>query len=351
MADTPTRRSPSIPLSAEERLARKVADHWPPEAWLDGGVVLAVSGGADSMALLRLAAALAGERCERVAVAHFDHRLRPDSAADAEFVADSSRALGLACRVGVWADPPAIDRGGMEAAARRARYLFLAQAAAECGFRYVATAHTADDQAETILHRILRGTGLRGLAGIRPTRPLAPGISLVRPLLEVRRTELIEYLTAIGQPFRTDTTNFDPRRTRNRLRHELLPLLAEKFNPQAGAALTRLGALAGEAENALDELSARLLARSVTNRGEERIDLDVSAWGSEPRYLVQVALQRLWVEQHWPEQGMAAGHWRRLARLAQSPIPGGLSLPGTITAFRRGSILEIQISLEADGAD
>lgn len=351
MADTPTRRLPSLPISADERLVRVVTDYWKPEEWLEGGVVLAVSGGADSMALLRLAAALAGERCERVAVAHFDHRLRPDSAADAEFVAAACGAQGIACRIGAWADPPAIDRGGMEAAARRARYLFLTQAAAECGFRHVATAHTADDQAETILHRILRGTGLRGLAGIRPARPLSPKITLVRPLLEVRRSELVEYLTAIGQPFRTDTTNFDPRRTRNRLRHELLPLLAEKFNPQAGAALTRLGALAGEAENALEELAARLLARSVTSRGEERIDLDVSAWGNEPRYLVQVALQRLWVEQHWPEQGMTAGHWRRLARLAENPLPGGLSLPGTITAFRRGSILEIQISLEGDGAD
>ncbi len=344
MADTPTRRSPSFPISADERLVRVVTNHWQPGEWLEGGVVLAVSGGADSMALLRLAAVLASERLERVAVAHFDHRLRPDSTADAEFVVAACGALGFGCRVGVWADPPAIDRGGMEAAARRARYLFLAQAAAECGFRSVATAHTADDQAETILHRVLRGTGLRGLAGIRPARPLSPEITLVRPLLEVRRSELVEYLTTIGQPFRTDPTNLDRRRTRNRLRHELLPLLSEQFNPQAGAALARLGALAGEAQDAFDELAARLLARSLTTRAEERVEIDVSAWGSEPRYLAQVALQRLWVEQRWPEQGMNTWHWRRLVRLAQSAAPGGLSLPGAITAFRRRNELVLQIS-------
>lgn len=334
MAD-PTPESRSAPegwLPVE----RTLADRWPPATWLTGGVVLAVSGGADSMALLRAISALAGPRSETLCVAHFDHRLRPQSTADAEFVRQASHALGLACEVAAWTDPPTAKNGGLEASARQARYAFLRQVAESREARFVATAHTADDQAETILHRILRGTGLRGLAGIRPERPLTSGVNLVRPLLSVPRADLVAYLHGLGQEFRTDETNLDRQRTRNRLRHELLPHLAQQFNPQVATALARLGGLAGDAQQALDDLGGQLLAASLVAKGPHRVELDLGDWASRPRYLVHVALQRLWAEQAWPEQGMNAGHWRRLVGLATCPANAGrLSLPGGLSAAKR----------------
>src|SRR5262249_25956730 len=124
------------------------------------------------------------------------------------------------------------ERGAnLESVAREARYGWLAEVAREAGAGWVATGHTADDQAETVLHRLRRGTGLRGLCGIPVRRPLAPGIEVVRPLLRVTRAQVLNYLRALGQDFREDRSNSDPRFTRNRIRHELLPLLAEHYNP------------------------------------------------------------------------------------------------------------------------
>jgi tRNA(Ile)-lysidine synthase len=120
---------------------------------------------------------------------------------------------------------------GVEAAARAARYEFLQATAERLGARYVATAHTADDQAETVLHHIVRGTGLAGLAGMSRARSLGAAATLIRPLLSFRRRDVIEYLGALGQSYCEDTTNRDPAFTRSRIRHELLPLLASGLQP------------------------------------------------------------------------------------------------------------------------
>jgi tRNA(Ile)-lysidine synthase len=296
-------------------------------------------------------AALAGDARACLTVAHFDHRLRPDSTADAEFVASVSRGLGLQCEVAAWKDPPGPEVGGLEAAARQARYAFLRAVAEARNARFVATAHTADDQAETILHRIVRGTGLRGLAGIRQQRPLSPTITLVRPLLTVRRTELLEYLRMLRQDFRTDASNSDRRRTRNRLRHELLPLLAEQFNPQAAEALNRLGQMAGEAQQTIDLLAGRLLAAAIIGRSSESVDLEVKAWDQEPAPLVQAALQQLWSQQQWPESGMSAVHWRRLVAVAMGSLPARrLELPHGIRAVRRRTKLSVTGTALPSGA-
>ena len=108
---------------------------------------------------------------------------------------------------------------------------WLAEVARKSGARWIATGHTANDQAETILHRLLRGAGLKGLRGIAEQRPLAEGVNLIRPMLGVTRTEVVNYLQVKGQAFRQDSSNFDRRLTRNRIRHELLPLLRKKYQP------------------------------------------------------------------------------------------------------------------------
>jgi tRNA(Ile)-lysidine synthase len=215
-------------------------------------VLAAVSGGADSVALLLGLSQLRAASPGRLVAAHFNHRLRgSESEQDQAFVEELSREVGVECIVGAAAADLAAAHGGqgLEGAARQVRYEFLARAADQCGARYVATAHTADDQAETILHHILRGTGLAGLAGIPRTRPLTPAATLIRPLLAVTRQEVLDYLQQLGKTYRDDSTNRLTDLTRNRIRLELLPLLERDFNPQVRGALLRLGRLAEEADD------------------------------------------------------------------------------------------------------
>ena len=203
----------------------ELAAAWPPSDWTDVTVVVAVSGGCDSVALLRAVKAIWTGGAGRICAAHLNHQLRPDADEDQQFVVELCRRLSVTCEVGqVAVDRLAAESGdGIEAAARKARYHFLEQTAGRLGARFVATAHTADDQAETILHRIIRGTGVRGLSGMagfgRWDTPRSSG------RCSVRRTELQSYLDAIGQPYRHDQSNADLRFTRNRIRHQTMPRL------------------------------------------------------------------------------------------------------------------------------
>jgi tRNA(Ile)-lysidine synthase len=196
-----------------------------------GKGVVAVSGGPDSVALLR---SLLLETDRPLVVAHLNHQLRgEDSDGDEEFVrclCEQWVTIGanLVCRT-ERCDVRGLAGGdNLESTGRRLRYQWFAQVARESGASWVATGHTADDQVETVLHRLVRGTGLRGLTGIRRRRDLESGILLVRPLLTVRRTDVLAFLGELGQRYRDDASNLDPRFTRNRLRHELLPLLARE---------------------------------------------------------------------------------------------------------------------------
>ena len=176
-------------------LPEQLGEGWPPAEWSEVGVLIAVSGGPDSVALLRAMADLK----QRVGgagwlvVGHFNHQLRPEADGDAEFVADLAGQLGLRFEQGRGEvrELSKLRGDGVEAAAREARYEFLLRAAEKCGARYVVTGHTADDQAETVLFNFLRGTGLAGLAGIQRVRPLNSAVSLMRPMLGVRRTDVI----------------------------------------------------------------------------------------------------------------------------------------------------------------
>jgi tRNA(Ile)-lysidine synthase len=192
-------------------------------------VVVAVSGGVDSLALLHILHRLAPRLGCTLHVATLDHGLRGQAGADdAAFVAAEAERLGLPCSVGR-DDVPALmqtDRLGVETAARRARYTFLAQTAQTVGARLVATAHHADDQAETILMRLIRGTALRGLAGMRVSAPLpevdAPALRLIRPLLDVRRRQIEAYAAQRGLAARDDATNRQPTTLRNAIRRTIL---------------------------------------------------------------------------------------------------------------------------------
>lgn len=264
-----------------------------------GPGVVAVSGGADSVALLR---ALLHAGAGPLTVAHLDHGLRDDSAEDARFVGSLCESLGVAFvtrRVEI--DP----RSGVEEAARLARHDFLKAVARGRGAAWVATGHTADDQAETVLFRALRGTGVSGLAGIPPVRDLGGGVSLVRPLHECRRADLRAWLAQLGQAFRDDPSNADPRFTRNRVRHELLPA-CEQVVPGATAALVRLGEHAAEVADFLvcETQTALRCVRFASERDRESLWLPKLL---ACHRLVRIGIYRaIWEDQSWPTRDMRA---------------------------------------------
>jgi tRNA(Ile)-lysidine synthase len=223
----------------------------------DAALLIAVSGGPDSMALLHGAARLVetDARRWRLAVAHLDHALRPDSVADAELVRNASAALGLAVEVRR-TDVAALARAegrSLEEAGREARYRFLEDVAASDAL--IATAHTADDDAETVLLNLMRGSGLTGARGIPPRRG-----RIVRPLLGARRDVLRALLDAGGIAYRSDPSNADPAFLRNRVRSELLPLL-DALRPGAVEGLARFSRLAADDDELLDAIAAAELTR------------------------------------------------------------------------------------------
>lgn len=233
-------------------------------------VGVAVSGGADSVALLLLLLELREKLGVLLSVGHFNHHLRGRASdADENFVAKLAAKHGLALHVGreEVAAKAKREKANLEDAARRARYEYFARLVEEGKVTRVAVAHTADDQAETVLAHILRGTGLAGLGGIHP---LAKHI--VRPLLEVRRAELRAYLRSKKQNWREDATNQDTARTRAGIRKKLLPLLERQFQSGVVEHLVSLAKLAREDEKFL-EILVRSCCNALMKRelGETRI--------------------------------------------------------------------------------
>jgi tRNA(Ile)-lysidine synthase len=305
------------------------------------GIVVAVSGGPDSVALLRLLAEL--RRGDGLTVAHLNHQLRgAESDQDELFVERLAAKLGLAARC--WRiDVAALARtagDNLEAAARRARYQWLVQVARETGSRWVATGHTADDQAETVLHRLLRGAGLKGLRGIAARRRVSEGVELVRPLLHVRREEVITYLEAEMQEARIDSSNTDRAFTRNRIRYELLPLLAERFNSQIVPVLCRLARQADESYRVEEERARTLLAEAERPRAGRMLVLDRKLLAAAPRHLVREVFRLLWQREGWSESRMSFDAWDRLAGVACGEL-GGVDLPGGIRVLAQERVVQI----------
>lgn len=248
--------------------ARRLLSEWKARAWPVSGeaAVVAVSGGADSMALLLAVDELlnAGSLELKLIVAHLNHGLRDKGGEeDALWVKAQARTLGYECALGR-ADAGArarASRDNLEQAARLARYEFLGATARGAGARLVLVAHTLDDQAETVLLRLLRGSGTEGLGGMRPERTLdrASDVLLLRPLLNwARREETESYCRARGFDFRVDEMNADENFARVRVRRKLLPLL-ETFNPRAREAVSRAAALLREDSEALKAPASKLL--------------------------------------------------------------------------------------------
>jgi tRNA(Ile)-lysidine synthase len=283
-------------------------------------VVVAFSGGLDSLVLLHLLR-FAPElpRVEPIA-AHFDHRMRPESGADARWAADRARGWGVPFEGGEAHTPPA-----SEEAARDARYAFLDAVRARVGARWILTAHHADDQAETVLFRIARGTGLGGLRGIPARRG-----ALLRPLLPFWRAELEEYARVHGLDARVDPSNADPRFARNVLRAELLPRLETAVAPAARRALVRLARLAAREERAWRTLAPRLLEPLVIEEDSARIAVAAPQllgypWALRARVL-RALVRRLGAGLDEAGTRAAVEFMGSAASGRSHPLPGGLLL-------------------------
>ncbi|UGB26011.1 tRNA lysidine(34) synthetase TilS [Methylorubrum sp. B1-46] len=313
--------------SLDERLARALVP------FLDTAtspLLLAVSGGPDSTALMH--AARSGGA--RVHVATVDHALRAGSCEEAAGVGRLAADLGLVHTILTW-DTPRRD-SGIQAAAREARYRLLKDHAARIGAAHVLTAHTLDDQAETVLMRLIAGSGPSGLAGMRRERALAPNIRLARPFLDIPKVDLVAYCEAHRLPFLRDPSNADARFTRARLR-TLLPLLAGE-----GLNAARLGRLAVRAARDDAALGQRALAvlSEIAGREEGTLRLDGHRLRREPEAIVMRVLDAA-LDRVVPDHGSTVP--KRLERLEALVLEALLPALAEGRALRRtlrGTLIE-----------
>ena len=288
-------------------------------------LVLGLSGGADSVALADVLASLQRRRGFRLVAAHLDHGLRPDSADDAAFCHAFCATLGIPFRGG--SAPVRAragrEKGGLEQAARLERYSFLRRVKDDEGATLIAVAHTRDDQAETLLLRLLRGAGASGLAGMRPRSG-----DLLRPLLDVSRARVLEHVHSRGLAWREDPSNADPVHLRNRVRHELLPYLEQRFNPRVREALARTAALLAD-EAAYLGTQADGLVASIGSRDGDALVLDRRRLAAAPAAVARAAV-RLAFQRTGGLAGIDRGHVDRLLQVAGSTAPAGrrLLFPG-----------------------
>ncbi|MBQ9800896.1 MAG: tRNA lysidine(34) synthetase TilS [Thermoguttaceae bacterium] len=360
---------------------------FPFDAWRARRVCVAVSGGADSVALLRGLVRLPEitnnpDLRRNFFVATVDHRSR-----GAESDGDVAFVEALAAELGVdffrrTLDPAELEaearrQGSWESAARTLRYRALVDAAKAGSARYLATAHHRDDQLETLLFRLFRGAGFDGLRGVPAVRPLDEALVLIRPLLAVGRAEILAYLAQLNQPYRVDSSNASPRYARNRIRNELAPLLESIFPGRWESALLRLSELAAETETFFDAQTApldakiaaakrrdALFARTLDALGvpdaspndanaannvnninnannannassPDVVMLPLEPLRAAPEPLVRRYFRQIWRDRNWPLAAMGAAEWRRLAaavlktpldRRAEPQFPGDVRL-------------------------
>jgi tRNA(Ile)-lysidine synthase len=328
----------------------QLAEGWRPHLHVAGPVVVAVSGGGDSVALLRGLHQLlttVSPSSQRLIVAHAQHDLRDGqpgepAAADAAFVRRLAESLGLPSVSRVVRVRGTVRGGeGLEAAARRLRYAFLCETAELLGARLVVTAHTSDDQVETVLHRLLRGTGLGGLSGMAAARPLVEGLVVVRPMLGVSASAARDYLRAIGQSWQEDASNADTRYARNLLRHELLPRLAAGPYPGVRDAVLRLACQARQAHEKTEAAGEALLAAYASTEPSGSVLVKAAPLATCPPSLLTDLVATIWRQQGWPRGDMTSRHYAAVASLlsqasGSSPpsASSSIDLPGGIRARR-----------------
>ncbi len=290
-------------------------------------LVLGVSGGSDSMALLRLCLDEAPSRGWSLAVGHVDHSLHPGSAAMATWVREQAEAAGLPfgslrIRPERWTAGTSI-----ESEARRLRRRGLRRLARRTGADRILLGHTLDDQAETVLLHLLRGAGLPGLGGMWPSRP-----PWVRPLLRIRREELRALLERRGLPWREDPTNTDPRFARNRIRSRVMPVLIAEIGSGVPAVVARSGEVLRSVRRYLRKEARRAWDQVCTWESPGGIRLEREKLASYDPAIVDEVLRRAVFRVRGTGRDMKRAHVTALAEAVRSGRPRTLSLPDGVEA-------------------
>jgi len=335
--------TPIAPPAADalmERFQRTIARH----RMLETGdnVLVGVSGGPDSVALLTLLTRVRAGRRLRLAVAHLNHRLRGlRSDEEAASVRRLAEAMGLSF-FGATRDVHRLRRQrriSLEEAGRMARYTLFHRLAATHGFDKLALGHTADDNAELVLMNLFRGSGPAGLAGIPPVRDGW----IIRPLIEARRSEVITFLTRNNLQYADDASNRDTRFLRNRIRHDLMPVLRSAYNPGIAGALNRLAAILRSEADWIDGLVRQQMKTTAHSVHKSRIVLSVSALAD-----LHPALQRRLLRQaiHHVQGGLRRISFRHIDAVIRQSAGAAqhdtiLHLPGGLRTARKGDRLSI----------
>jgi tRNA(Ile)-lysidine synthase len=314
-------------------------------------IVVAVSGGADSTALLLAIEELKNydKLYTNICVAHLDHRLRQSSAKDAKWVSELAVRLGFRSVIGrsKVAENARANSDNLEQAAREARYAFLERTAKKVSANYVLTAHTMDDQAETVLLRLMRGSGGYGLGGMEALRPLAKNssVKLARPILWARRIDTEDYCRLRKAEFLSDEMNDDQTFARVRVRKQLLPLM-QSFNNRVVEALSRTAAQLREDGAVLFNDSGALLQRAVVSTQENETDtpaLDVKVLANAPPALRRRALREWLAKARGSARRLEMVHLLAVEKLLEGDAGGRVvELPGGGRVKRRRNRLEFE---------
>lgn len=313
-------------------------------------ILVAVSGGRDSMAMLHGIHELNKEieTC-RIVVAHLNHGLRgSESDDDARLVERFCERIGIPCVIETLAsnELKGRARGSLEESARIARYEFLQRTAQSERLPVIVTAHHQQDQVETILFSLLRGTGLRGLSGMPESRSLSGNVQVARPLLRIDRQAILEYVHDSAVEFREDSSNRSCEFARNRIR-QLMTALPEVASERMATQLLELGDQARSMISTVDLIAARILAAAILEQSASGVRLDRRKLQSWPEPLVRNAFIVLWMRRNWPRQQMNTDQWHRLSGAVFSGKPKGWSLPGGVQLSVRKTTLSLTLTSNA----
>ncbi len=302
--------------------------------------VIGVSGGPDSAVLLHILRRLQSELCLHIVVAHLDHNVRRGSAQDMRFVERLSASYGFEFHGYRLSRAKILKNGSLEDQLRRHRYVFFKDVCRRCGAKKIVLAHTLDDQAETLLMRLLRGSGLHGLSSMRPSLALG-GLEVVRPLIEVSKKDLLAYASAHKLTYRTDPTNTDEAYLRNKIRHSLLPLLEKEYNKNIREVLAGTARTVASDYAALADLAQEALTREAKFQ-KRRYVVDTAYLASVSvslrRMMVRLAIERV----KGDLRQIALRHWEEIEDLVfRRPLDAQVHLPGGIVVVKNKKYLSI----------